>query len=161
MAADRQVSETREVNLGECIADIASSLQPQAKHAGIALETDCIPDLPCNIDPGALAQVLTNLVMNALMHAFGTSESGTITVTLAREDQVAVITVSDNGCGMPADVRDKIFDPFFTTKRGSGGTGLGLHIVYNIVRARLSGTISVDSALGQGTRVTVTLPDAV
>ena len=109
--------------------------------------------------PGALSQVVTNLVMNALLHAYDEEQEGTI---LLKADTLSGnrvrLLVSDDGRGIPKDNLERIFEPFFTTKRGNGGSGLGLHIVFNIVFKRLGGNITVDSMVGEGTRFTVTLP---
>lgn len=109
--------------------------------------------------PGALAQVLTNLVTNALKHAFESKELGNIAINLSKtEDNKVVILFKDNGHGMSQHVLDNIFEPFFTTKRNSGGTGLGMNIVYNIVCQKLQGNIKIDSKLEQGSNFHITLP---
>jgi signal transduction histidine kinase len=103
--------------------------------------------------------VVTNIVLNAVAHGFEPGQSGSVEIRAAAEDvnQVA-ITFSDNGRGMPPDVRRRAFEPFFTTRRGQGGTGLGLHIVHNIVTGRLGGRISVSSEPGGGTTFRVLIP---
>jgi signal transduction histidine kinase len=108
--------------------------------------------------PSALWQIVSNLVMNSLVHAYGPGEHGTLQITVQRVGSTASIVYSDNGRGMPTDVRRRIFEPFFTTKRGQGGSGLGLSIVYNLVTKTLGGTISCSSAPGLGTKFTVTFP---
>ena len=108
--------------------------------------------------PGPLAQVLANLVSNAIAHAYEPGVNGMISLTAALAGPNAVLTVSDNGRGIEKEHLPRIYDPFFTTKRGAGGTGLGLHIVFNIVTDTLMGQIACASALGQGSQFTVTIP---
>ena len=108
--------------------------------------------------PGALSQVVTNLVMNALLHAFEGRDSGTIRIDCTPDGADIVLEVSDDGIGMSADDLKRFFDPFFTTKRGSGGTGLGAHVVFNQVTNVLGGTIHVASTPGAGTHVLMRLP---
>jgi signal transduction histidine kinase len=104
--------------------------------------------------------VVTNLVMNSVVHAYDDGVSGRITLTAAARNGGVRLRYSDDGRGLPDDVRQHIFDPFFTTRRTQGGSGLGLHIVYNLVTQRLGGTITVESTPGAGTRFTVDIPDA-
>jgi signal transduction histidine kinase len=103
--------------------------------------------------------VLTNLVMNAIVHAYRPGDAGrlTIRVSKGRRDTVRIV-FSDDGRGIAPEHRAKVFDPFFTTGRDRGSTGLGLHIVYNLVTAKLHGTIDLDSEPGRGTRFTIDLP---
>jgi signal transduction histidine kinase len=117
------------------------------------------PDLVCDGFPGRYGQILTNLVVNASIHAFEPGAVGRITVTIAAvgADQVELV-VADNGIGMNEAVRARIFDPFFTTKMGRGGTGLGMNIVHGIVTRVMGGQITVQSAPGEGSRIRVVFP---
>jgi signal transduction histidine kinase len=106
-------------------------------------------------DVGAVEQVLTNLLTNARQHAFADSDRRSITITARREHDQIVLEVSDDGAGMDAATVQKIFEPFFTTRRNTGGSGLGLFLVYSLVSRKLGGTIEVDSQPGRGTRFVV------
>ena len=99
---------------------------------------------------------MTNLVMNALNHAFDNKRGGLITIRAERlgNDRIRIF-FQDNGKGMPLELLACIFDPFFTTKRGAGGTGLGMHIVYNLVTQQLGGSIVAHSVVGEGTTFTL------
>ena len=109
--------------------------------------------------PGPLGQVLTNLLTNALVHGFEGRSKGLIEITGGPGDDGEVcLTIVDDGAGIPPGLLDRVFDPFVTSKLGRGGTGLGLHIVWNTVTVVLGGSISVDSAPGQGTRFRIILP---
>ena len=105
-----------------------------------------------------MSQVCTNLIQNALLHAYPAGAVGTITLSVDREGEAVVLGCRDDGAGMVEAVLRRIYEPFFTTLRGRGGSGLGMHIVRGLVMEVLGGTIAVDSAPGQGTRVTVKLP---
>ena len=96
--------------------------------------------------------------MNTLVHAYEPDEAGLIQIAVSLEEQQLTLRYRDNGKGMPEEVQKKVFEPFFTTKRGSGGTGLGLHIVYNLVVFKLKGTILCHSTPGKGTEFIITAP---
>jgi signal transduction histidine kinase len=95
------------------------------------------------------------------VHAYDDGVSGRIALTAAGSNGGVRLRYTDDGRGIPDDVRQRIFEPFFTTRRTQGGSGLGLHIVYNLVTQRLGGTIAVDSTPGRGTEFTIDIPDAV
>jgi PAS domain S-box-containing protein len=159
VAADRNYSDQRTFDLGDLTEQVVMSLRPGLRKHHLSLNVDCQPNLTMNSYPGPYGQVLTNLFLNAVAHAFpdGTPGAVDIQVREAGKDNVEVL-FSDNGCGMSLDVRRRAFDPFFTTRRDQGGTGLGLHIVYNIVTNRLGGRLDLDSEPGHGTRVHMILP---
>jgi PAS domain S-box-containing protein len=159
VAADRNYSDKRAFDLADLTEQVVMSLRPGLRKHNLTLTVDCQPDLIMNSYPGPYGQVLTNLFLNAVAHAFPGGRPGAIDIR-AREsgkDNVEII-FSDDGCGMSLDVRRRAFDPFFTTRRDQGGTGLGLHIVYNIVTNRLGGRLDLDSEPGGGTRVQIVLP---
>jgi PAS domain S-box-containing protein len=159
VAADRNYSDQRSFDLADLTEQVVMSLRPGLRKHNLTLTVDCQPNLMMNSYPGPYGQVLTNLFLNAVAHAFPGGRTGTIDIQ-AREsgkDNVEII-FSDNGCGMSLDVRRRAFDPFFTTRRDQGGTGLGLHIVYSIVTNRLGGRLDLDSEPGGGTRIQIILP---
>jgi PAS domain S-box-containing protein len=159
VAADRNYSDQRSFDLADLTEQVVLSLRPGLRKHNLTLSVDCQPNLIMNSYPGPYGQVLTNLFLNAVAHAFPDGRTGTIDIR-AREsgkDNVEII-FADNGCGMSLDVRRRAFDPFFTTRRDQGGTGLGLHIVYSIVTNRLGGRLDLDSEPGGGTRIQIILP---
>lgn len=111
--------------------------------------------------PGALSQVITNLVMNSLEHAFSADVPGQIAIAVEGDADSVVIHYADDGRGMREQVRARIFEPFFTTARGQGGTGLGMHLVYNLVTQKLDGSIQCSSSPGAGTTFVLTLPSSL
>ncbi|HEU4805017.1 MAG TPA: PAS domain S-box protein [Nitrobacter sp.] len=159
VAADRSYSDKRAFDLGELTEQVVMSLRPGLRKHNVTLAVDCEPNLTMNSYPGPYGQVLTNLFLNSVAHAFPDGEGGAVDINVrgAGRDNVEIL-FSDNGCGMRPDVRRKAFDPFFTTRRDQGGTGLGLHIVYNIVTNRLGGRLDLDSRPGEGTRIHIVLP---
>ena len=159
VAADRNYSDQRSFDLGDLTEQVVMSLRPGLRKHHLTLTVDCQPNLTMNSYPGPYGQVLTNLFLNSVAHAFPDGRPGTVDIQVREwgKDNVEII-FSDNGCGMSLDVRRRAFDPFFTTRRDQGGTGLGLHIVYSIVTNRLGGRLDLDSAPGKGTRVRIILP---
>lgn len=159
VAADRNYSDQRTFDLGDLTEQVVMSLRPGLRKHNLTLTVDCQPNLMMNSYPGPYGQVLTNLFLNAVAHAFPGGGPGAIHIQARELDKDHVeITFSDNGCGMSLDVRRRAFDPFFTTRRDQGGTGLGLHIVYSIVTNRLGGRLDLDSEPGGGTRIQMILP---
>ncbi|MGY4469078.1 PAS domain S-box-containing protein [Bradyrhizobium sp. LB9.1b] len=159
VAADRNYSDQRSFDLGDLTEQVVMSLRPGLRKHNLTLNVECQPDLTMNSYPGPYGQVLTNLFLNAVAHAFPDGRPGTIDIQVRESGKDNVeITFSDNGCGMSLDVRRRAFDPFFTTRRDQGGTGLGLHIVYSIVTNRLGGRLDLDSEPGSGTRIQIILP---
>lgn len=159
VAVDQSSGDRRLFDLGGYIDEILFSLRPRLKRTRLTVLVECADDLMMDSFPGALGQVLTNLVINAIVHAYGDGGAGTIRIAGQAEgaDRVRV-DFMDDGAGIPPEYLPKVFDPFFTTKRGQGGSGLGLHIVFNTVTGPLGGTVAVQSWPGQGTRFTVILP---
>ncbi|MDG5495469.1 ATP-binding protein [Niveispirillum sp. BGYR6] len=162
VAVDQASAERRLFPLGPYIDEVLHSLAPRLRKEPHELLVDCDPGLVMDSYPGALSQVLTNLLLNALVHAFPGGRVGLISIQ-ARPlpgNQLELI-FADNGKGVPPQHLDRLFDPFFTTNRAQGGSGLGLHIVYNLVTQTLGGSIRVCSTLGEGTCFTLILPRAV
>jgi PAS domain S-box-containing protein len=159
VAVDQTSDERRRFDLAQYAHEVLVSLGPRLRKSPHALTSTFPPDIAMDGYPGALSQVLTNLILNALTHAFGPEDSGELRVEArALPDDRVELTVADNGHGMTPEVQAQVFEPFFTTRRGLGGSGLGLHIVYNLVTRTLGGRVRVDSAPGQGTTFTVTIP---
>jgi len=159
VAVDQASEERRRFDLRAYIDETLLGLRPKLKESGVAVRVDCAKGLEMDTYPGALAQVLTNLVLNSLLHAFDDRSRGEITI-VARPDagDHVILEYADDGSGVPPALHEKIFEPFFTTRRGSGGTGIGLYLVYNLVTHSLNGSISVESRVGAGTTFIVRIP---
>ncbi|MCB8836738.1 ATP-binding protein [Aurantimonas sp. VKM B-3413] len=159
VAADQASGERRAFLMDAFADELFTSLGPMGRRAGHKVTVVCEPGIEMQSYPGALSQVLTNLLTNAYVHGFDGIEGGKVRIEIARhgEDLVRIV-FSDDGRGILSRNRERIFDPFFTTRRASGSTGLGLHIVYNLVTATLGGTIGCASEPGEGTRFTIDIP---
>ncbi|MCL4409968.1 MAG: YfiR/HmsC family protein [Gammaproteobacteria bacterium] len=162
IAVDQMVAEKREINLKTYLEEVMSTLSIELRRAGIVYKVEMADDIVMTTIPGAMAQIITNLVTNAIRHAFHQRSADepailTLSAETAAGNQVR-LRFSDNGVGMDEIILGQIYDPFFTTKRSEGGTGLGMPIVYNLVRQKLKGDISVESTVGVGTTFTLMLP---
>jgi signal transduction histidine kinase/ligand-binding sensor domain-containing protein len=158
VAVDQSSEERRVVDLGKSLEEIVTTLGPTLKSASCRIELSCLQLIIMETAPGALYQIITNLVMNSLTHGFAADTAGTIRIDVRRDESAVRIDYRDNGRGMEENVRKRIFEPFFTTRRGQGGSGLGMHIVYNLVTQSLHGTIDCVSAPGQGALFHIVLP---
>ena len=141
VAVDQSAETKRPFHLKEYINDILLGLHPRLRHAGITTTVDCPDDLIVESYPGVYSQILSNLVMNSLIHGIKGKEKGTITIQCCRDEYQLTVTYADDGDGIKEEIQHKIFEPFFTTSRVEGGSGLGLNIVYNLVTQKLKGTI--------------------
>lgn len=152
VAVDQSSEAMRVFDLRQYVSEVLLSLQPKLKKTRLRVALDCPEGLELNTYPGALSQVITNLIVNSMVHAFDPESEGDIQLTFEQERENGLLfTYRDNGKGIPPEYLGRIFDPFFTTRRGSGGSGLGLHILYNIVSSQLQGSIHCESAPGVGT----------
>jgi len=159
VAIDQTTDSRRRFDLARVAEDVLVMVEPSFKHTPFKIHTELAHDIEMNSFPGALGQVLTNLLMNSLVHGFEGRDAGTVRVSCsALADDVVELVVEDDGRGMDASVVRKIFDPFFTTKLGKGGSGLGMHIVHNIVTNVLGGQIDVSSTPNQGARMCIRIP---
>ncbi|MCV2361453.1 PAS domain S-box protein [Paucibacter sp. TC2R-5] len=159
VAVDQSSYQRRSFDLREVLHETALSLGPSLKLSGTRLAEDVPAGLQMDSYPGPLIQVFMNIVNNAVLHAFEPGRPGCVSI-MARalpEDSV-LIEIADDGRGMPDEHLQRAFDPFFTTKLGQGGSGLGLHIVYNLVTGLLGGQVRLSSEVGLGTRISIEIP---
>ena len=158
-AVDQSSAMARDYDLAEVIEDVQKSLQNAFKRTAIRIEVSCPANIHLYGQAGALVQVLTNLLQNSRMHAFADgSQSGLIRIRAGVGAAEVMIDYSDDGAGMSAETLEHAFEPFYTTRRGSGGSGLGLYITYNLVTQGLCGSIVCNSAAGKGTRFEIRYP---
>lgn len=151
VSADQTSEPTRVFGIREYMDEILISLSPMLKRSRAMLSVHCPEGLFMHGQPGGFAQIVTNLVMNSLTHAFPPGTTGRITIQFTDENAFVHLRYSDDGKGIPPDILPKIFDPFFTTNRGNGGTGLGLSVLFNIVTQAFSGSVDCESQPGEGT----------
>lgn len=160
VAVDQSSDEVRVIKMSDYINEVLLSLHPIIKKSNVEIKV-IAPENESLINtyPGAIAQIVTNLVMNALIHAFDDGcENGKVGVLLAFQGEYVQVTICDNGKGMQESVAVKVFEPFFTTQRGNGGSGLGMSIVYNLVVHQLSGSIKCKSKVDEGTSFSIRFP---
>jgi signal transduction histidine kinase len=158
VAVDQSSEQRRTFNVAEYLQEILLSLRPKLKHACFTIDVRCDDELQMDHYPGAFSQIVTNLVVNTIMHAYRKDEKGRVTMSVESVDDWYVLRYADDGNGIEPQHIKKIFDPFFTTKRGQGGTGLGLFILYNLVTQKLGGTVSCKSNPGKGATFTIRFP---
>jgi len=158
VAVDQSNDEIREFELKHYFNEILASLHPQIKQSKCQIELNCPDELSIRTSPGAIAQIITNLVINAIIHAFENDQHGVITINIEKHNEHINLLFKDSGCGISSENLTNIFEPFFTTKRGEGGSGLGMHIVYNLVNQSLNGSIECTSTLGKGTSFSISFP---
>lgn len=151
LSVDQSNEPKRTFDVGEYLNEILISLSPSLKKSKIRIDVQCDETITINSYPGSFAQIITNLVMNSITHAFDKDTPGTIRIKLESCEDAILLTYADDGKGMPPEILPKIYDPFFTTKRGRGGTGLGLSVLYSIITQQFNGTITCSSQPGEGT----------
>lgn len=150
ISVDQTSEEKREFSIKEYIDGILLSISYITKKRDLTIDVICDETLSINSYPGSFSQIITNLIINSVNHAFDEKQKGHITIEITGKDNRYSVIYKDDGKGIPKDNLEKIFDPFFTTNRGSGGTGLGLNIIYNIVTTNLNGSIHCISEENQG-----------
>lgn len=158
VAADQHIEEKTHINIKNQMDNVLLTLKPQFKNRKITIAMNVDPDIILYCYPGAIWQVTSNIILNALIHAFDPDVEGHISIDIRASDSILEIKIADNGKGIDEADVVKIFEPFFTTKRDRGGTGLGLNIVYNIVTQLFKGKIDCSSKLGRGTAFTILIP---
>jgi signal transduction histidine kinase len=159
VSVDRISEKPRIIGLLDYFKDTIQSLHPKIKKAGVKVNLNSESDCSFYTYPGALSQIIANLISNSIIHGLEDKTDGIIDIQLSGKVGKAIkIQYQDNGVGIAENILFKVMDPFFTTKRNNGGTGLGLSIVHNIVVDKLHGTIKLTSTKGKGIKVAITIP---
>ncbi|MDX1570448.1 MAG: two-component regulator propeller domain-containing protein [Xanthomonadales bacterium] len=161
VAVDQSSEERRAFKMAAYLEEILTSLHPKLKKTNHEVNVECDEDLELESYPGALYQVITNLVMNSLIHGFQGVDAGEIRIEVSHQGNVVRINYQDDGRGFGPEVQERIFEPFYTTRRGSGGSGLGMHIVYNLVTQVLRGRIRITGAPGEGVKIMIEIPRVI
>lgn len=158
ISVDQTSNDIRTFNFKDYIDEVILSIHSELKHTKhkIVIDVDC--GIKLTTYPGALSQVLTNLIFNTLIHGFEDLQEGEINIIAKDSGSMIDLIYKDNGKGIPEEVLQKIYNPFFTTKRGKGGSGLGMNIVFNLVSKTLRGTIKCSSELNKGVTFTINFP---
>ncbi len=158
VAVDQSNENRRQFNMLQLMNEVLLSLRPNLKKTQHQVILECEPSLEIDSKPGPINQILINLIMNSLIHAFENKPQGEIKIVVTVANSRCYVNYSDNGAGVPEHIKKRIFDPFVTTKRGEGGSGLGMHLVYNLVTQALNGKISLESTLGHGIDIQFDFP---
>ncbi len=158
VAVDQTSEAERDVDLKGYIQEVILSLAPSFKKTKHKIDVQCPDNLVIKCAPGVIAQIFTNMIMNSLIHGFESKEAGNIKITIQEKDGEVMIHYEDDGKGLSQDNLDRHFDAFFTTKRGKGGSGLGTHIMYNLVTQTLGGRIKASSVEGKGLSYDIQFP---
>ncbi len=158
VAVDQTSEECRAFNVKDYIQHILLSLEPKLSKTAITVHIHCPADLIITSYPGALSQILSNFILNSILHAFEPMQKGNIFINVELEESQINLNYADDGRGLTEDEKQNIFEPFFTTKRGSGGSGLGAHIAYNITTQLLKGEIAIDRDKSDGVSIHITFP---
>ncbi|OQY09203.1 MAG: hypothetical protein B6I28_03485 [Fusobacteriia bacterium 4572_132] len=152
ISVDQFSDGKRKINLKQYLEEILSILQPKLKKTKHKVIIECFEKIEIKSYPGIIYQIITNLIMNSLLHGFENKEEGTVIIKVIEKDEIIIIIYSDNGKGISTENLTKIYEPFFTTKREVGGTGLGLYIIYDLITKKLNGTVECQSEIGKGTK---------
>ena len=158
VAVDQSSESKRTFHLKAYIREILISLAPKLKRTKHHIDLRGDDKLVLHNYPGVLSQIITNLIINSLLHAYSPEDKGSILIDFHTEEEQVIFTYADDGKGISPENLSQVFNPFFTTKRGQGGSGLGLHLVYNLVTQKLQGTIECQSELDQGTLFLLKFP---
>lgn len=158
VAGEQSALEIRPVNLHDFLSDVIVNLKPKFKNTAHQIMLNCPENLVLYQYPGAFSHILTNLVVNSLTHGFENQTQGKIEILVYTDQGLGYFIYSDNGRGIDSLLLDKVFDPFYTTKRSEGNTGLGMHIIHNIVTQTLKGRLELTSEVGKGINLTICFP---
>lgn len=158
VAVDQSSNEVRTINISQYIQEILLSLKPKLKRVNHEIIIDCPEQLSAEINAGAVSQIFSNLIMNSIIHGFEGIEKGRIQIKVAIKANQLKIHYADNGKGLDSQSLSQLFEPFFTTKRGEGGSGLGAHLIYNLVHSSLNGTIQAQSEPNKGLAYLIKVP---
>ena len=158
VSVDQTSEIKREFYVKDYTNSIILSIHNQIKRTHITIENNIPSDVKINSYPGAFGQIITNLILNSLIHGYTNKDKGLISFTLKKEKNDIVLHYKDDGKGIKESDLPHIFEPFFTTRRGIGGTGLGLNILYNIVKKQFEGEISCKSKVNEGVDFEIIIP---
>ncbi|WP_339725408.1 HAMP domain-containing sensor histidine kinase [uncultured Paraglaciecola sp.] len=159
VAVDQSSENNRVFSFAKLMEEILMSMRPKLKKVKHQINVNCADNLVVESKAGPINQIIINLIMNSIIHGFEDMDKGQIDINIqAIGDTKVSIEFKDNGKGIPEHLRKRIFDPFVTTKRGQGGSGLGMHLVYNLVTQALNGSISIVSEEGEGVQFKILFP---
>ncbi|GAC13762.1 ATP-binding protein [Aliiglaciecola lipolytica] len=159
VAVDQTSESNRTFSFSQLMDEILLSMRPKLKKYDHVVTVHCPSDLYIETKAGPINQIMMNLIMNSIIHGFEFIQKGNIDIYVEMiTDNKIKIRYVDDGKGIPEHLRKRIFDPFVTTKRGQGGSGLGMHLVYNLITQALNGSITITSEINKGVEFTILFP---
>ncbi|AUJ71180.1 MULTISPECIES: sensor histidine kinase [unclassified Pseudoalteromonas] len=158
LAVSQDLEVNSRIDLSNLLTEVVASMRAELSTKQPEVTIDCDTGLAIESKAGPLQQVLEQLISNSLLHGFKDQQNNSISITVKSSMGQLAIEYADNGMGVPKAIKKRIFDPFVTTRRGEGGSGLGMHLVYNLVTQALGGTITLDEEFSQGAKFIITLP---
>lgn len=158
VAVDQSSADIRQFNVNELLEEVMLALKTKIDQENVKITVDCPKNLIVESQPGPLNQILINLIINSIIHGFEQRENGVINISIHYLSEQLHVNYQDDGIGIDENIKARVFDPFTTTKRGSGGSGLGLHLVFNLVTQALNGHIDFKSNAEHGTLFNITFP---
>ena len=159
ISVDQVTNDIREIQIKDYIEEVFLTNHNKLKLVPAKVIIEANDDLIIKTSPGVISQIINNLIQNSIKHGFDNYKGeAQITVFIEEKDENLIIEYQDNGIGIKEDIKDKVFEPFVTTKRNSGGTGLGLNIVYNLIIQKLKGSLEMTSKENIGTKFIITIP---
>lgn len=159
IAVDQTSDKVRMVNIASYIDEIIQSIHPKLKKTSHCIKVQCEQNIEIYSHPGAIAQVLINLILNSINHGFENMNRGEINIHVEMNNLKLIIDYKDNGKGLTTEGKEKLFDAFYTTKSHEGGTGLGTHIIRNLVQDTLHGEINLNNKISDGLGYLIEIPD--
>ncbi|MBF0379768.1 MAG: HAMP domain-containing histidine kinase [Magnetococcales bacterium] len=161
VAVDQGRNDQRVFDMKSYVEEVLVNLRPKWKRTKHTINVQCPEDISVNSYPGAISQIITNLIVNSLKHAFKDKSEGNINIEVSKKGDMVLMRYRDDGCGMSKESVNKVFEPFFTTARDQGGSGLGMHIVFNLVTQALNGNIECLSTPGEGVLFEILFPATI
>ncbi|MGJ8485870.1 ATP-binding protein [Pseudoalteromonas sp. SYSU M81236] len=158
VAVNQDVEMSTKINLHDLLSDVIMSMRSEIQYRNPKIIINCNSNFSIETKSGPLQQVLQQLLSNSVIHGFTDDIGNEVRFNVERNESSLIIDYYDNGIGVDKSIKKRIFDPFVTTKRGEGGSGLGMHLVYNLVTQALGGTIVYDELNQEGVHFIITLP---
>ncbi|MFY8348989.1 ATP-binding protein [Pseudoalteromonas sp. SSM20] len=158
LAVTHETQEGKRINLYDFTNEVISTLTGELAKFPHEVSVEGDRTLEIWTKPPVIQQIVENLISNSLIHAFNSEQHGHIVITISESNNNAIIDYQDDGNGVPIDIRSRIFDPFVTTRRGEGGSGLGMHLVYNLVTQALDGSIKLNTEAQKGAHFIIEIP---
>ena len=162
ISVDQSSEEARDFELNEYLLEVISTFKNELKHRPVELKLELDDsNIQMHSYPGAISQIVVNMLQNSLLHGFEYDQVGEIKLQTHHLEHAVQIVFCDNGKGVDDNVAHKIFEPFITTKRNKGGTGLGLNITYNLINQQLKGSIALDTTYKDGAKFILEIPYSI